>query len=75
MMFYFKLYIGHDRELQDLQMDIKYWLMSGFTWNVFQNSAVQEYYFCRLVIMVIDIDGCNNLSRRYSPNDRYPGRT
>ena len=26
---YFNLYIGHDRQLEDMQADVKYWLMSG----------------------------------------------
>ena len=29
MMSYFKLYIGHDKDLEEMQTDIKYWLMSG----------------------------------------------
>ena len=42
---YFKLYIGHDRELQDLQMDVKYWLMSGSHGMYFETLQCENAIF------------------------------
>ena len=45
MMSYFKLYIGHDRELQDLQADMKYWLMSGGHGMYFETLQCENAIF------------------------------
>ena len=45
MMSYFKLYIGHDKELDELQADIKYWLMSGNHGMYFESLQCEHSVF------------------------------
>jgi hypothetical protein len=42
---YFKLHIGHDRDLCDLQADMKYWLMSGSHGMYFESLQCENSVF------------------------------
>jgi hypothetical protein len=44
-MCYFKLYIGHDKDLEDLQADLKYWLMSGSHGMFFESLQCEDAVF------------------------------
>jgi hypothetical protein len=44
-MCYFKLYIGHDKTLDDMQTDIKFWLMSGSHGMFFESLQCENAIF------------------------------